>query len=288
MSRRRRANPDSLELLLDTMCNTFGGIIMIALLIALLSRDASSDTSVAQRREAVEKQIEATRQQAAEAEQLQKRLERETNPETAATLALLTERDKLRRQIESAQQLIQSNSTLMASAPATVDSAEAQRLAAEKETKTVEARTLTERIERENQGRQRQLRLPRERATGKKTFYFIARYGKIYPVHVMREGRREINAQELDWSATPNGETAKPRRDSGIDAATGLPALARFFNEVPNATYSVHFLVYDDSFPGFLAARQIPLQRGYDVGWEFLPEDRPINFSSRGEAPPAL
>ena len=37
MRRRRALAPaDSLDLLLDTMCNTFGGIILIALLVALM------------------------------------------------------------------------------------------------------------------------------------------------------------------------------------------------------------------------------------------------------------
>ena len=31
---------DSLDLLLDTMCNTFGGIIMIAILVALLAQQS--------------------------------------------------------------------------------------------------------------------------------------------------------------------------------------------------------------------------------------------------------
>lgn len=41
---RRRGNlqADSLELLLDTICNTFGGILFIALLVALLARETPS------------------------------------------------------------------------------------------------------------------------------------------------------------------------------------------------------------------------------------------------------
>ena len=39
MSRRPAPQNDSLEMLLDTMCNTFGGIILIALLITLLARE---------------------------------------------------------------------------------------------------------------------------------------------------------------------------------------------------------------------------------------------------------
>src|SRR5215212_2230753 len=99
MSRRRRHQPDSLELLLDTMCNTFGGIIMIALLIALLSRDASSDTAITQRAETVRRQIEQTQKQTIEAEQLRQRLQQSIDPRAALTVALLTERDQLRQQI---------------------------------------------------------------------------------------------------------------------------------------------------------------------------------------------
>ena len=41
MSRRRLPEQsDSLEMLLDTMCNTFGGIILIALMISLIAKDA--------------------------------------------------------------------------------------------------------------------------------------------------------------------------------------------------------------------------------------------------------
>lgn len=42
MRRRRLSGPnDSLDLLLDTICNAFGGIIFIAVLIAMLARDSS-------------------------------------------------------------------------------------------------------------------------------------------------------------------------------------------------------------------------------------------------------
>lgn len=40
MSRRKQEQPDSLEMLLDTMCNAFGGIILIAILLALLARSS--------------------------------------------------------------------------------------------------------------------------------------------------------------------------------------------------------------------------------------------------------
>ena len=36
--KRRRDQTDSLELFLDTICNTFGGIIFLAILVAILSQ----------------------------------------------------------------------------------------------------------------------------------------------------------------------------------------------------------------------------------------------------------
>jgi hypothetical protein len=278
MSRRRQHQPDSLELLLDTMCNAFGGIIMIALLIALLSRDASSETAT----DHIQRLLQSIEQQTTEAQQLQQRL-KISEPNTTAAFELLTQRDELRQRIEAARHMIRSNTTALAAIPQ-IDPAETERLVAQLQSKTNDVQTLQQQIDREMQARQRALRLPRERATGKKTYYFIVRFGRIYPVHAMRDGRRELNTQTLDWRHAEGGETATPKAGLGFD----MPTFARLFAEIPPQTYSIHFIVYNDSFPMFLAARQVPVSRNYDTGWEFLPEDRPVIFSSRGEAPPAL
>ena len=37
MNLRRKTPPDSLYLLLDTLCNAFGGIILLAVLVVLLT-----------------------------------------------------------------------------------------------------------------------------------------------------------------------------------------------------------------------------------------------------------
>src|SRR5215212_9991705 len=106
MSRRRRHQPDSLELLLDTMCNTFGGIIMIALLIALLSRDTDADPNATQ---TFRKQLEQLEQQTADAARLQKELHKEPDTNVVKAVALLKERDELQRKIAEQQQIIESN-----------------------------------------------------------------------------------------------------------------------------------------------------------------------------------
>ncbi|MEM1368921.1 MAG: hypothetical protein AAGG02_13085 [Cyanobacteria bacterium P01_H01_bin.15] len=44
------------------------------------------------------------------------------------------------------------------------------------------------------------------------------------------------------------------------------------------------FIVRPDSFEAFRTAREVAWQRNFDVGWEPLPEERPIVFGSSGRA----
>lgn len=223
MSRRRHhSRPDSLELLLDTMCNTFGGIILIALLIALISREASSDSTQQQRQETLQQRIQQAQKQLTDAEQLRDRLQKDNaDPEVAAKIDLLRKRDEIRLENELNKVVIQSNQTANASVEVSFDPKAVETLQAELETQTNQIRVVTDQLLREGQLRQRQVRLPRERATGKKTAYYILRFGKIYPVHILNEGRRELNSQTLAWRRTPEGEVVTPRRDLGLDALSG-------------------------------------------------------------------
>jgi hypothetical protein len=207
------------------------------------------------------------------------------NDDDAKRLALAAQIAELKAINASNVAALGSNSTIAVSAAPTIS---IEDLLAKKSAVQSDLAEITNQLARLKQASTRQLRLPRERATGKKTYYFICRFGKLYPVHIMRDGQRELNTQTLDWRETSAGETAVPRRELGFDPASGLAAFTRLFTEIPPQTFSIHFLVYNDSFPAFLAARQVPLARNFDCGWEFLPEDQPVVFSSRGKAPPAL
>ena len=47
MNLRRKTPPDSLYLLLDTLCNAFGGIILLAVLVVLLTSKEKTQSSKA-------------------------------------------------------------------------------------------------------------------------------------------------------------------------------------------------------------------------------------------------
>jgi hypothetical protein len=284
MNIRRRSLTDSMQLLVDTICNLFGSIVIISLLMALVSNDVPVDAH-SQRTTELQREVAQVRDELAEAQRFESTIQ--PRAQDAERLALADRIADLKVVLSSNLVRLESSNNPPINAPQQALTALAN-LLIQKTNFESELTTATNQLDRLKQANTRQLRLPRERATGKKTFYFICRFGKIYPVHLMRDGRREINTQTLDWRETADGQIATPRRELGVDIPTGLPAFARFLNDLSQQTYSIHFLVYNDSFPTFLAARQIPLARNFDTGWEFFTPDRPIVFSPQGEAPPVL
>src|SRR4051812_5865946 len=103
MSLRRRGHTDSLELLLNTMCNTFGGIVMISLVMALLAGDTSSDEAAAARASDWQRQISQANAALEEARQLQSTLGANQSDATNR-LALSAEMRALQERIQREQQ----------------------------------------------------------------------------------------------------------------------------------------------------------------------------------------
>lgn len=77
MSRRKLVIPDSLELLLDTICNTFGAVIFISILLSLLVRQSGYRETVASLPDEVLAVIAARNQEISEARTRQAALERQ-------------------------------------------------------------------------------------------------------------------------------------------------------------------------------------------------------------------
>lgn len=284
MNLRKKGHSDSLELLLNTMCNTFGGIVMISLVMALLTRDSSPDAMANARAERWRGQIQDAANGLDDARKLQQSLA--SNDQAArSALALAEERARLEKRIAEERAATESNSLAAAKSVPPDDSESLQRLRSRETALSSEVTEMLAQLERVKKSHQRELRLPRERASGKKPFYFIVRYGRVYPIAVFHDGERELNTESIDWRQSKEGRVATPRKDA---PPASVPPFAKTVRELEPDRYLIHFIVYNDSFATFLSARQIPLQSGYDTGWEFLTEDREVIFSAGGEAPPAL
>src|SRR3954471_5472164 len=71
MNIRRRSLTDSLQLLVDTICNLFGSIVIISLLVALLSKDSATETNATERANNWKSQIQQAQSDLDEARRLQ-------------------------------------------------------------------------------------------------------------------------------------------------------------------------------------------------------------------------
>ena len=292
-------------MLLDTMCNAFGGIILLAVLVTLLTskeRDtaagASDTQEMLQRRLALAK---ATLQQSLH---LRASLQAKADDGRWKTqVSLLDTRRKIQDEIKAIRELAaQSAKELDASASsdptermkslnAQLAVAQARKLetqnsvaASKDNAKRLNARLVG--LEKQatdlvNES-QRQVRLPKEHETGKSVIYIIARYGRIYPC---RNSDLSRNETDIDWTSALSSETARPKQGRGIDPANAATLRTYFRNLSGNSAY-VAFCVFEDSFPAFVRAKQLATESGLAYGWEpFQFSDGPVSFGPVGHTP---
>jgi hypothetical protein len=298
MSRRTIAQPDSLEMLLDTMCNTFGGIILIALLVALLTREhrltETERRALTQNSSMLDRQIEQLEQEIAEARRQQDQTAAPAaNPEVMERSRLAERRDQLRREIEMLQQALQTGQTQLISntAPASMvigqrvlqESRAVQAARIELTQARVEGEAMQSRIQElqtamvqasnllaEARGEQVQrLRLPREHETSRNPYFLILRFGKVYPVYILNNGQPEPNTQSLRWIDEPESlRRLEPVATQGLDPIARPPSWTAFLQRFPKETYYMVFQVYEDSFPAFTTVKTAAVRAGVEFTWQ--------------------
>ena len=295
---------DSLDLLLDTMCNTFGGIILIAILVALLARQSPAPLQPAAQAYSamIERRLATAEAELAAARALRAGLEAQASPELANQAA---EKQRLADALNAAQAAAES-SAAQAAKTAAMKSADPGKLLADlaaqasaqerratelenalaaqaQNSERLRARLtgLAAQAEREIDTRTTQLRLPKERAKTKANFNVILRFGRGYPL-TDADGRR--NRETINWQDTGGSHRARPIAGSGADAE----ALARFFRTLPREEVYVAFYVYPDAFDLFSAAREAAIQAGLDYGLDIIPAGIDLKFGSEGTSPRPL
>ncbi|MCX6881378.1 MAG: hypothetical protein NTV12_02535 [Verrucomicrobia bacterium] len=307
MSLRHQRPSDSLDLLLDTMCNTFGGIIMLAVLVTLLSSrerqerpETPSDTE-----EMLQRRLNLAQANLQKALQLQTTLQTKVNdPRWKSQLPLLATRQQLQDEVKVLRDLASRKAKDLSVTANDDPSARMKQLVSEltmAQARKVEAQNsvdaakenvkrLTVRLAdlgkqttaRVNES-QRQLRLPKEHKTDKKSRYVIAKYGKIY---ICRDSDSSQNKADMKWISRSGGDDeAQPKQEKGIDPMANPAALTSYFAGQSAESVYIAFVVYGDSFPAFLHAKRIAINRGLSYGWEPFQESRVVIFSKEGHDP---
>jgi hypothetical protein len=306
MNLRRKTPNDSLYLLLDTLCNAFGGIILLAVLVVLLtSKEKSQSAAAGDSQEMLQRRLALAQTNLQQALQLQATLQKKANDDRWKTqLSLLTTRHQIQEEIKAVRELSLKNAKEL-DANASSDPADRMRMLSaqlgESQSRKAEAQNslaaAKTNITRLNSrlgslqkqasylvnNSQRQLRLPKEHDTSKRVIYVIARYGRIY---TCRNADLSRNESDIEWESKLASEVAYPKQGMGIDPSIEAARLGAYFRTLTENSAYVAFCVFEDSFPAFIRAKQIAAESGLTYGWDpFKFSDGPVSFSAVGHVP---
>jgi hypothetical protein len=294
-------------MLLDTMSNAFGGIILLAVLVTLLTSKERQTQHIApsDSRELLQRRLALAQGDLGHSRELSSSLEARVNDDRRKTqIALLSTRKELQTTLQHAREQIVQNAKELDSSTAAdpaarlkflnaqllfaqVQQSETQnRLAAATEnTQRLKQRleSLQKQIAGVIQKSQRPLRLPKEHETGKHSFYVIAQYGRIYPC---RNSDLSRNETEIEWTSIGDSRIARPIRNLGYDPVASERQLQAFFNSLPKDLVFLAFCVYEDSFPEFNRAKEIATRCGLAYGWDpYRNQDGQPSFGPTGHDP---
>lgn len=302
MGRRRGSGDSSLELLLDTICNTFGGVLFLAILVSLLlksagERSAAQTASDGPPRPAVSKaQLIRTSTETRELRERLARLEDDlgqvrrfvqqfTTPGFAASLeqfhAEQHRADELAARKVAALESIAADQAARATAVAAVRASqkrgkevasaaeteaarleEARRRAAE----LAQSALLLQKAIESSQVIESTGKAPRERPTSKREFGLMLRYGRIYLMHVHAGGGRSVNTKDfvVKEELLSNKATARPGAGIDITSPDADAEIQGLLAGYPASNWYPCLVVHPDSFDTFQILKPRLVARGYE------------------------
>ncbi len=290
---RRRRTEDSLDLLLDTITNTFGGILFLAILVSLLLKTSSRTDPVADDGAPMTPVEQAALE--VRIADLKARIDELTVRVADAHPDIVSDTGE-ERERELAGLLDRLGDTLAERARVSAETVDVQRQIAERQQEQARLEEAVEasrrRLEAAEGELDRQLaesaelgrrraeletadqpnvieqtaRLPQLRRSTKRQVGIYIRFDKIFMMHEWRQGER-IGPNSRDFVVTPGRpQRARPRPDAGIaiSQATIDRELRRLLAPFPPSQWVVATVVFEDSFEVFQIVKQVLVQAGYE------------------------
>jgi len=311
--RKVQDRADSLGLLFDTICNAFGGIIVIAVLVALMTHEIKQSEDAAKAAES-QQQIMARRIAHAQKDlaevqgaliELRARVS-SLNPNRAQDVQkkndLTRELQALRTQIQTDQANLDSLHRAEAISDPGLKKQEiakqqsdqqqiANQLQQQINQSTTDVQQLEQRsaelitkIKALSKPAVKSLRLPKEHDTGKDPWYVIIKGGQIFSKHVLTSGEVQLNSSIFTVETSGDDQTWTPLEGKGL-SGTDKNSISQLVSDVQQSRRFIYFLVYEDSFSTFILARDNAISQGLDYGWRPKQMSEPVVFSSEGTAP---
>jgi hypothetical protein len=300
MSRQRRRGDDSsLELLLDTITNTFGGILFIAILLSLLLRSNSQTTELATSRSEPMSALEQVELESRvvdlqqEAEALRRRAAAppqqgdsegddsvlgKLSAAAAAVEAAVAERAQavrntleLQREAATAAEQFEMLEQDRKSVDRNLADAENQLAAAQEEAASLAAAALQMERPPEANEIEQTVSLPSLRPSMKREVGLYVRFDKIFMMHYWRNGERlGPNTAQFIIVPLPAGDgvrqVARPKPAAGmpVSDATIADDLRRLLQPFSPDRFVVSMVVFEDSFDVFQLIKSAIVRNGYE------------------------
>ena len=292
MSKRDHGDSDSLELLLDTICNMFGGVLFIAMLLAVLTGVKGEGVA---KSAGVESIAEASELRA---ELIQ--LEHEVPGLEAAALNLRSRQPtasmnigeisaRLDMDLKTAEaRLAQARDTLKSVQGRERDFDSQITAAAETAARLKRSNDeLKQLIAREQQSKVADARLPVTRRTEKYPLHLILKGGRIYEVYRFdHENGITVNTADVTSKAIGDKSLITPRSDAGFPPTSNLARHPRWRSIVahrPANKYFLYVMVYPDSFDVFRSLRVESMRAGYEYDLIILPPAQQVILAPADE-----
>lgn len=300
MSRHNRPGGGSLELLLDTICNTFGGVLFLAMLVSLLlsqsqrkveqsPTDPQAAMSEADLVRLATRADDAARAVESLTVQAQRARRAELDLVVPGSEALATAMEAAETEVEQAaarrvQLLVDITGEQAAAAraarAAVADERERQELAAavERARKRLavvlaeRSRLLESAIRIRNDLMRRATvettgKAPRMRETDKMECGILLRYGRLYRMKDVQGNALRVN--DRDFAVTPGllANTARAKPHAGVDVRTiegRESTFRRVLADFPSSRWYICLVVYPDSFEEFSIVKNWLVEHGYE------------------------
>ena len=280
MKRRATLEFDSLELLLDTICNTFGGILFLAVLVIILVHRTGESLQRAAVAKLDRKAASSKSQDLDQRQSELRSLERALNEYRTTLTGLKTEEAaaqahrvlELREEVAALtadrvkylQQFASLNNQLEG------DEQKRERVRSSLALAKKDEQSLEEKLDRERKNRTRTTSLPILRQTDKREFPLILRFGHLYVPFTAESGlvTRKSNLSEfvvLDDKGPVIRATPKPYAGLPIDDGDELPnSVRRKLNSLDHGTVYLAIGVWEDSFEEFQLLKEIIVKLGFE------------------------
>jgi hypothetical protein len=301
MSRRGASSGDSLDLLLDTICNTFGGILFIAMLVVILtnqmSRDSSPSEPTAENSRALRKmrgelsdsdaKLTKLRQAVRQKEDLERQF---ADPESRELLTTLHELDD-----DTASMIIDRNEQLENVAESQADlietAKELERLTqmlAEAQLRLEQEKQL---LQTETALRSRTSQTPKQRATQKTPVAYFLKAGRLCAVAKKDENGTPIpNEEEVRFVDDPvEGKYVEPIENAGLPITADGSNAEEIGEKLTIFDKDQHYLsvvVFKDSFANFEALKNEMIRAGFEYQLILFADDEKAHIGPQTE--PAL